>query len=123
MTNESRSRSFTTSSNHGTTTSGDFVAEMTTEVHGFGLMPVRVELEDDGSIIVYELSTGQFGVASAWQPAVDRLAAALATYLDFLSEQGPERLSSRLAEHLEMLSSRRHGTFRPGSHGRTSLAA
>lgn len=118
---------FVASADHATTTSGDFVAELTVEVGGFGLMPARVELEDDGAIIVYELFTGRFGIAATWNQAVQNLSVSLQSYLDFLRERGPERLSGRLAEHLVALSSRRYGAFRhttvSGNNRRLALAA
>lgn len=84
-------------------TVGGLIAEVPIPFERFGWLSVRVEIEVDSTVVMVESVTGQYGIGGTFQEALSHLDAELAEYVDYLSSRGPERLSARLAGHLQHL--------------------
>jgi hypothetical protein len=72
-------------------------------VHPFGAMPVRVDVDEDGSFLAVELVTSAYGVGVNYSEALAALAAAIRRHYEFLRREGQDRLSPRLFQQLKVL--------------------
>jgi len=84
-------------------TVGGYTSEFTWEVRPFGPLPVRAELDEDGSILVIELLTTSYGVGASMSAALDALSAAVTRQYHFLRREGRAGLSDRLFGQLQAL--------------------
>jgi len=81
--------------------------EFSLDVHPFGRMPVRVDIDEDGTFLAVELVTSAYGVATTFVGALAELMGAIHRHYEFLRREGRDRLSPRLYRQLEILEARR----------------
>lgn len=95
---------------------GEYRVELTFPLGRFGQVPVRVVRDEDGTVLASDLLTDSYGLGFSPGEALAQLAAALERHFAFLTAEGPERLSERLAEQLAVLSVlSRRSVLTPGS--------
>ena len=94
---------------------GGLSGEFTLDIRPFGLLPIQVVVDDDGSFLAVELLTGSYGVGATMQGALAALHDAVVRHHAFLVRTGRDQLSERLQVQLETLQARAATTTTEGT--------
>lgn len=102
---------------------GAYSSEFTFRFGPFGLLPVRLEVDDDGTFLTTDLITDSYGVGADIAAALADLTSAVRSHFAFLREEGEGRLSQRFSNQLRILENALAATSRANGRLATTTTA